>query len=403
MGVKRILSYFALRYLRFFAKVQLSKIKLIQLIKGKKLIIVGITGSAGKTSCLFACQSALGSKFKLKTNSSGNSETGIPLSILDLKMKDYSPLNWLKIFFLCPVKLIFNWKTYQIFLVEMGIDSQHPPKNMDYLLSIVKPDIGIFLNVSSVHQQNFNSLDQIAFEKAKMINLSPTGIVNLNDPLVKKYSHPEKLINISKTKIDIPKFALPHAYQDTLNTAIDLSKLIGLTESEAIINLQKNLQLPESRSSLLNGIKESIIIDSSYNSSPLACQEMLNLLKNYPAPRIAVLGDLRELGTDTSHAHHQIYQTALKSSDIIISVGPETQKYFGPKAYKFLYWWQAADYLQKNIPDKATILVKGSQNNIFLEELVKLLLQDPSDVNKICRQSPYWLKLKEKFRKSVTA
>ena len=402
MGVKRILSYFALRYLRFFAKVQLSKIKLIQLIKGKKLIIVGITGSAGKTSCLLACQSALGSKFKLKINSSGNSETGIPLSILDLSLTNYSPLSWLKIFFLCPIKLIFDWKTYQIYLVEMGIDSQHSPKNMDYLLSIIKPDIGIFLNVSSVHQQNFNSLDQIAFEKAKMINLSPVGIVNLNDPLVKKYSHPKILINISKTKIDIPKFALPHAYQNTLNAAIDLSKLIGLTESEAITNLQKNLHLPESRSSLFRGIKESTIIDSSYNSSPLACQEMLKLLENYPQFRIAVLGDLRELGTATSHDHHQIYQTALKSSDMIISVGPETQKYFGPKAHKFLYWWQAANYLQKNIPDKATILVKGSQNSIFLEELVKSLLQDSSDVNKICRQTPYWLRLKEKFKKNAT-
>ena len=400
--MKRTLSYFALRYLRFFTKTQILKIKLIQLVKGKKLIIVGITGSAGKTSCLLACQSALGPNYKIKINSGGNSETGIPLSVLDLKMSDYSPISWLKIFFLCPVQLIFNWNTYQIFLVEMGVDSQHSPKNMDYLLSIIKPDIGIFLNVSSVHLENFNSLDQIAFEKAKMVNIAPVGICNLNDPLVKKYSHPKKLINISKTKINILQFALPHAYQNTLNAAIDLSKLIGLIESEAITNLQKNLHLPESRSSLLCGIKESTIIDSSYNSSPLACQEMLNLLKNSPQPRIAALGDMRELGTATSQAHLQIYQTALKSADIIISVGPETQKYFGPKAHKFLYWWQAANYLQKNIPDKATILVKGSQNSIFLEELVRSLLQNPSDVDKICRQSPYWLKLKEKFKKITT-
>lgn len=402
MEVKRILSYFALRYLRFFAKVQLSKIKLIQLIKGKKLIIVGITGSAGKTSCLFACQSALGSKFKLKINSSGNSETGIPLSILDLSLTDYSPQDWLKIFFLCPFKLLFNWKTYQIFLIEMGVDSQHSPKNMDYLLSIVKPNIGIFLNVSSVHLENFNSLDQIAFEKAKMVNLSPIGICNLKDPLVKKYSHPKKLIDISKTNISIPGFALPPAFQITLNAAADLAGLIDLNRSEAITNLQNNFFLPKSRSSVLRGIHDTTIIDSSYNSSPLACQEMLNLLKNYPQPRIAVLGDLRELGADTNRAHHQIYQTAVKSSDIIISIGPETQKYFGPKAHKFLYWWQAANYLQKNILDKATILVKGSQNNIYLEELVKLLLQNPSDADKICRQSPYWLKLKENFKKTAT-
>jgi UDP-N-acetylmuramoyl-tripeptide--D-alanyl-D-alanine ligase len=399
--VKRILSYFALRYLRFFAKAHLLKIKLIQKIKGKKLIIVGITGSAGKTSCLLACQAALGPQFKIKTNSHGNSETGIPLSILDLKMNNYSPFGWLKIFILCPIQFIFNWKTYQIFLVEMGIDSQYSPKNMDYLLSIIKPDIGIFLNVSSVHQQNFNSLDQIAFEKAKMINLSPIGIVNLNDPLVKKYSHPKKLINISKIKINIPKFALPHAYQDTLSAAIDLSKLIGLTESETITNLQKYLCLPESRSSLLDGIKNSVIIDSSYNSSPLACIEMLTLLHSFPSPHLVVLGDMRELGDSTIIEHQKIYRQALKSADKIISVGPLTQKYFGPKAQKFLYWWQAADYLKQNLPPQSTILIKGSQNTIFLEELIKTILKNPSDSSKLCRQSPHWLKLKEKFRQSA--
>jgi UDP-N-acetylmuramoyl-tripeptide--D-alanyl-D-alanine ligase len=400
--VKRIFSLTFLKYLRFWSKIQVSKVKFIQQIRGKKLTIVGITGSAGKTSCLLACQAALGYKFKIKTNIDGNSESGIPLSILNLKITDYSAKNWLKILFLAPLSLLTNWQSYEIFLVEMGIDSQYPPKNMDYLLSIIKPNIGIFLNVSPVHLENFNSLDQIAFDKAKMINVSPLGIVNLNDPLVKKYSHPQKLIAITKTKINIPEFALPQAFQTTFNAALSLAKLIGLSESEAITNLQKDFHLPESRSSILKGIKDSTIIDSSYNSSPLACQEMLVLLKNYPQPRIAVLGDMRELGSATNVAHRQIYQSALKSADTIISVGPETNKYFGPKTNKFLYWWQATDFLKNTLSLKSTILAKGSQNDIFLEELVKSLLQNSSDINKLCRQSPYWLKLKEKFRKSVT-
>ena len=63
----------------------------------------------------------------------------------------------------------------------MGVDSPTWPKNMDYLLSIVKPNIAIFLNVSSVHLMNFKSLDEIAQEKAKLINSAKTAIINDQD------------------------------------------------------------------------------------------------------------------------------------------------------------------------------------------------------------------------------
>jgi UDP-N-acetylmuramoyl-tripeptide--D-alanyl-D-alanine ligase len=395
--VKNTLGLFFLYYLRFFAKLQFAKIKLIS----PKLKVVGITGSAGKTSCLLACKAILSPQFKVKTNYGGNSESGIPLSILNLKIEDYSIKNWLKIFFIAPLKIIFDWKTYQVFLVEMGIDSPTSPKNMDYLLSILKPDIGIFLNVSPVHQQNFKSLDQIAFEKAKMINASKIGIINQNDPLIPKYCHPKKLVSISHHQILLPSFALPRAFQTTLNAALTLANFFDIDQSQSIKNLQANFSLPPSRSSLIKGINESIIIDSSYNSSPIACSEMLNLLNTYHSPKVAILGDMREIGKTSAQEHQKIYRQAIKIADIIISVGPQTKKYFGPKSIKFDYWWQATDYLLKNFPKKSTILVKGSQNTIFLEELVKKILNNPSDSEKLCRQSPYWIKVKEQFRKSI--
>jgi len=129
---------------------------------------------------------------------------------------------------------------------------------------------------------------------------------------------------------------------------------------------------------------------------------MLKLLSTFSSPRIAVLGDMRELGPNTSIDHRHIYQIASKSSDLLISVGPETQKFFGAKAVKFLYWWQALDYLKiyPELVEGSTILVKGSQNTIFLEELVKGLLKNQSDISKLCRQSNYWIQLKNHFRQS---
>lgn len=394
--MKQKLSSFFLSYLRFFARLQLQKIKLLH----PKLVTVGITGSAGKTSTLLACEAALKPNFRVKTNYGGNSETGLPLNILGIKNPDYSLLSWTKIALLIPLKFLTNWKIYDLYLLEMGIDSPLPPKNMSFLLSIITPKIGIFLNVTPVHLENFSSLDQIAEEKSKLVNSAKIAIINDTDSLVKKYTTNKKVIFIRPTKINIPNYFLPDIYQISLGAAIALAKYLKIDQKTAVANLQNNFTLPPSRSSLFKGLNNSTIIDSSYNSSPLATIEMLNFLNTFKSPKIAVLGDMRELGKASKKSHQEIYQQAIKSADTIISVGPQTSRYFGNKVKKFLYWWQAADYLKNNLPKNSTILIKGSQNTIFLEEIVKTLLQNKSDLKKICRQSPYWLKVKSKFRNS---
>lgn len=392
--MKQQLGLLFLYYLRLLAQLQLKKIKLLN----PKLKIVGIAGSAGKTSCLLACQAALTPQFKVKTNYGGNSESGIPLSILGLTAHDFTLKDWIRLAILAPLSLLANWQKYDILLLEMGIDSAKSPKNMEYLLSIVIPDIGIFLNVSPVHLQNFSSLENIALEKAKLVNTTFQAIINSTDPLVKKYSKNHRQISIKPVSLNIPGHVLPSIYSITFGATISLAKLFGLTESQIIQNIQANFHLSPGRSSLIKGIKQSQIIDSSYNSSPTATAEMLKLLHTFPSPRIAVLGDMRELGTASSSEHIKLYKYATKLADTIISVGPETTKYFGSNSLKFSYWWQALDYLKTNLTPKSTILVKGSQNTIFLEEIIKGLLANPTDTAKLCRQSDYWLQLKNKFR-----
>lgn len=394
--MKKNLSLLFLYYLRFFARLQLQKIKLLN----PKLKIVGITGSAGKTSTLLAAEAALTPNFRVKTNYGGNSESGIPLNILNIKNPDFSPFSWFKVALLVPIKFLTNWKIYDIYLLEMGIDSSLPPKNMDYLLSITKPQIGVFLNVTPVHLENFSSLDQIAQEKAKLVNSAATAIINPADPLVTTYTKNKHKVLIKAIKIDIPNYYLPDIYHVSLGAALCIAKEFGLSQKEAIEHLQNNFHLPPGRSSIFKGKNNSTIIDSSYNSSPLATTKMLDFLTTFPSPKIAVLGDMRELGAASELSHQNLYQNALKSADSIISVGPMCSRYFGSKAKKFLYWWQAADYLKENLPQNATILVKGSQNTIFLEEVVKSLLQSRADIKKLCRQSPYWLKSKTLFRSS---
>lgn len=400
--MKLSLSLIILIYLRFFARLQLKKIHWLQKLKGKNLDVVGITGSAGKSSTLTACQSVFPNNFRVKTNHGYNSESGLPLSIIGLKIDNYTYLSWLKILLLTPFKFIFNWSTYDILILEMGIDSSHWPKNMDYLLSVTQPNIGIFLNVSPVHLFNFNSLEDIAREKAKLVNQAKVAIINPADKLVLKFTQNQNLIKLTPANINFPNYHLPSVYQIGFGAALSLAQLFHIPRSQAIKNLQQNFSLPPSRSSILKGIRQTTIIDSSYNSSPIAVTELLNFLASFPGRKIAVLGDMRELGSSSPQEHRQIYQLALKSADLIISVGPETSKYFGSKAHKFTYWWPAADFLKKNLKPRDTILVKGSQNTIYLEELVKSILTNPADTTLVCRQSRWWLKTKSKFKRLAT-
>ncbi len=396
--MKKNISILILGYLKFFARLQLSKIRFIQKLKHRQLDIVGITGSAGKSSTLFACKAALESHLKIKTNDGYNSESGLPLSIIGLKIKNYNPLTWFLMILFCPIMFLFNWNSYDVLILEMGVDSATWPKNMDYLLSVVKPNITIFLNVSPVHMLNFDSLNQIAQEKAKLANSAKVAIINSQDKLVKKYTINKNIINLTPTKIKFDQYFLPDIYQISFGATLSLSQIFNINYQEAIKNIQTNFILPPSRSSIFEGIKNTTIIDSSYNSSPIACAELLKFLSTFKAKKIAVLGDMRELGEFTKIEHQKIYDLATKSADLIISVGPETKKYFGDKSQKFLNWWTASEFLKNQIKGCETILIKGSQNTIFLEELVKSILKNPSDSIKLCRQSKYWLKTKKKYK-----
>jgi len=422
--MQKTLQSFLRNYLRILAHLQIQKFKFISRLKKQQFTIVALTGSAGKTSTIQACEAALQDNFKVKTNKNYNSEFGLPANILDFKLDDYSPASWAKIFFLSPLRLLTKFSPPEIYLMEMDVDGPHEPSNISYLLRIVQPDIGIHLNTSTVHTQNFDALiskhksglSRTEYAKRLMcreqsvltrsLNKNQTAIINPDDPLVwqTQKNIKAKIIPIVKVKINFKNYALPSVYETTFGTAIALSSLFNIPEKQATKNIQKNFSLPPSRASLFTGKNNSKIIDGTYNSSPQPAYEFLKLLSSYSDTRkIAILGDMRELGHQSAFEHKRLAKLAVSSADIILTTGPETKKYF-PKSkniHKFLYYWQVIDFIQnsKFQTQDSTILVKGSQNTIYLEEVVKALLKNPSDTKNLCRQSPYWLKIKEKFKK----
>lgn len=404
----------------------------------------------------------------------GNSETGIPLGILGLTPFDFSPIDWLWMMILSPFG-IFNLKNLDVdvLVVEMGVDDPKPPKNMGYLLTILKPDISIFLNVWPVHTMQFEKallcqslgrtstdrkldylLRRIAGEKGKIITESgcEMAIYNRDNRYVrqvveefKKKNKEIKFLSFgegrnsdlsyrkytiertkttfefyyrgnsglnSKITIRLKNYRLPEVYQEGLAAAI----LAGLAFDIPIQSIKKGLEndfvMPKGRASFFEGVKGSTIIDSSYNASKastLAFLEMVDKLEVKPV--VFVFGDMRELGEQAKKEHQAVAERIFAVVDYLYCVGPLTKKYVLPKVKmknekgkvkevkSFANFFEAGQYLKKNLPKGSLVLIKGSQNEIFLEETVKAVLKNKKDVSQLCRQERFWMRKKRELIK----
>jgi len=448
--VRKLLIKFVLSYFRFFAKSALRK---------NKPTIIGIAGSVGKSSLRNAVSAILKQSNALSL--AGNSETGIPLSILGLQHGDYSAFSWLKNLLKAPFRTN-NLKGIEYLIAEMGIDDPYPPKNMDYLLTILKPDIAVSLNVSATHTMQFEKaiptgqkktldrlIDAIAYEDTKIITKSncKIGIYNNDNKYIKKYldkfrkeggtklltfgKEKENSIRLSDYEVSIKKTkftftlnektkreltvvfkdsALPKAYADTFAAAILVARSLKIPIKSIDENLESNYTVPAGRASVFNGIRKSTIIDSTYNASKESMLAFLDLLKELKRttkrPVVFVFGDMRELGVAAKEEHEEVARYAKEIVNSVYCVGPQTKEFAYPilkdtnrRMYKdsSKNSIQLGLHLKESLLDNAIILFKGSQNEIFLEEAIKFILENPQDEKRLCRQSEYWKNTKAAF------
>lgn len=438
--MKQKLILLLLKYFRFFARLQLLKIN---------PTIIGVTGSAGKTSTRDAIYAVIQKKFNVKVSYKANSESGIPLNILGLTPSSFSLLEWIKLALLCPVQLLINWEKYDIYLVEMGIDSPDEPKNMEYLLTIVTPDIGVFLNAAPMHSEPFDYLVKstsieerakevtklIAQEKGKIVtrlDSTKTAVLNIDQAelaelvpqisanlisfgknegahvKITNYSISKKSTEFSfsvtegKTQknlnLSFQNLLLPEHFAYTFAAAISVGVSLKVPLPEIQENLMQLLELPPGRSSLIPGINGSTIIDSSYNASAHPTIEMLELLQKVPGKRkLALLGDIRELGTVAQHEHERVAKAA-QVCDGVLLVGPQMKQFALPllkQSKTQVHWfsnaYKAAEFLKSQLKSGDVLLVKGSQNTLLLEIAVEALMQNPEDANQLlARRGEFW-------------
>jgi len=433
--MKQFFGSIVLAYLRFFAKLKLKKIR---------PKIIGVTGSVGKTSAIHGLHLILSKKHKTKTTFKGNSESGIPLEILNIKLKDFSIISWLKAMVLAPIRA-FDGESYEVLIVEMGVDAPYEPKNMGYLLKIIHPDIGIILNISAAHTEQFKGdVNAITQEKSRLVtSMDKTKIVILNSddrylqnilPNVqaeictfgKNQDATLKIVEYHVKKMstiftyDWKGKKLQATFQDQLYfeeygyifAAVFLGAWkLGIPFEESIQIIEKEYHLPPGRLSIIKGEKHSTIIDSSYNASPVAMTAALTLVKHMSVhgKKILVLGDMRELGVLAEEKHKEIGIFASQSGYYIVLVGPLMKKYANhailntgfPKERVYVFD-NAKDVgqfiLQKLMKRDDLILIKGSQNTIYLEQVVYELMKEKNQAyTLLCRQSEYWTHVRKRF------
>lgn len=404
------------------------------IIKRHNPMIIGITGSVGKTTVRHFLYEFLSSKKASVYSAEGNynGEFWLPLSIMQARSWGRNLIWWIKAFFL-GFKQIFRKDYPKILILEYGIDRIW---EMDFMCDIVEPDIAIFTTLTENHIQNFWSMDAYVREKKQLArNTSNKDIYvitnnddnyqeNIQSSISFGYCEGSDLqIQKITQKITWISLRFHVSNQDhEINTKIfwahnwsaiapSILCLQKMWYSEELFDFFSEVSLPSGRWNTLKWMNDSIIIDATYNWSYLAIREWLRSLddikknSNQRLQSIAIIWDMRELGPLEKSTHELLAKDCInRAIDILIFVGPMCQEYIQPllpEAQYFLDSRCAGNHVAPLLNSSTILFAKGSQNTVFLEESLKIIIND-SEKNKLIRQSEKWMHTKRKYWKSLT-
>ncbi len=402
--------------------------------------IVGITGSIGKTSAKEAVFAVLSAKFNARTNIKNyNNEFGVPLSIIGIETGGRSISGWIKVFQKAISLLINKDKEYpEVLVLEMGADK---PGDITYLTDIAPCDVGVVTRIGPAHLEAFKTIDNIVREKQKIIthlDKDDFAVLNYDDELVRKmgkktvahimsYGYAEDADvraidfmeqgegwNIAGVKFKIqykgsvvPVFLPGVVGRHQINSAL-IGAAVGLSFGMNLIQISESLkkyQAPLGRMHLILGDNETLIIDDTYNSSPTAVEAALKTLSELQITqverKVAVLGDMLELGDFTAPEHKRIGEAVTRFGiDLFVAVGANAQIFAEGAIEAGLAKENVITYSDSRLAEKEIsaiikqhdlMLIKGSQG-ARMERVVKALMKYKEDApDLLVRQSKDWL------------
>ncbi len=357
-----------------------------------KPVVIGVTGSVGKTSTKEAIFAILEKKKRARCNVGNfNSEYGVPLTVLgdwtekelEVISRDVTnpPTAGQKVLFFSRIiitssfRLAFGWKKLypEVLVLEYAADKSG---DLSYLTKIVKPNISVVTAVGDipVHVEFYPTAEAVAKEKAHLVEALPaSGLAVLSGDELRVSVMAQKTRATSLTfgfaeNCDVRIIDFENKIEnkdgilkptgivfklgyDGAFVPVRINGTLGYSQAysaaaAACVGLAFNLNLvdvsealayykpPHSRMQFLPGINKSTIIDDSYNASPLSLRLAIETVKEIKAARkIAIIGDMLELGSFSVPAHKEIGALAAKIFDVIIAVGPQA-KYYADAASK---------------------------------------------------------------------
>ena len=414
---------FLQRYLAWSAKSILAKYK---------PVVICVSGSIGKTSTKEAVFVVLSQKYKARTNiKSYNNEFGLPFTVIGIgESPKRNPFKWIYVILKTWLMLILPLRYPEALVLEIGIDH---PGEMDMLMDIVKAHVVVLTTIGISHLINFESEQQLFFEESKVLkNNKPDdyAILNMDDPNVASlapvlathvitYGFHEKadvrIVEYRSSYLDYDDANI----EDTLGTHFKLQytshtitgffdHVIGMPHiiaaaaacasgialglnMETILQGIKKYKVQPGRLTLLQGQHNSIIIDDSYNAAPLSMNSAFAEFKKFPGSRkIAVIGDMLELGAASIQAHKDLAGAVLAcGAQYIVCVGKEIKitvdelaNHTFPKDNIFYFpdAQSAISIIKSLMSEKSVVFMKASRG-IALERITKEILANAEDIS----------------------
>ena len=335
--------------------------------------VIGITGSVGKSTTKETIAEVLRQRYHtLKNPGNLNNEIGLPLSILGLD------------------------QSHQRAVLEMGF---YVPGEIAFLCDIAQPQVGVITNIGTVHAERAGSQENIFLGKSELVHSLPedgVAILNFDDPWVRKMEEktraqvffyglsPEADLwadEVEGLGLEGIRFRL-HYKRETLHVRVPLigrhsvhtalraasvGLVEGLTWQEIFDGLnQEHTQL---RLVVVRSNTGALIIDDTYNASPESMLAALNLLDELDGRKIAVLGDMLELGQYERQGHELVGLRAAQIADVLLTLGQrahliaEAARKAGMKKSSVLEFDErepVLEWLTNNLTEKDSVLMKGS-------------------------------------------
>lgn len=349
------------------------------------LRVIGITGSVGKSTTKEMVAEVLSQRYNtLKSPGNLNNEIGLPLSILKLS------------------------SGYQRAVLEMGF---YVPGEIAFLCDIAQPQVGVVTNIGTVHAERAGSQENIFIGKSELVQSLPeegVAILNFDDPWVRKMEEKTRAQvffyglsseadlwadNVEGQGLEGIRFRL-HYKRETLHVRVPLigRHSVHTALRAAAVGLVEGLTWQE----IFDGLKQghtqlrlvavrsktgALILDDTYNASPESMLAALNLLDELDGRKIAVLGDMLELGQYERQGHEMVGLRAAQVASTLITLGErahmiaDAARRSGMRKSSVLEFdelEQIVNWLDENLSKNDSVLIKGS-HGLRMDRIVNVL------------------------------